>query len=60
MNGQSHDPASLVALPPHERTRALGHYRILQPCVEHDVPLTHVARHHGLPLRTVERWLAQY
>ena len=24
------------------------------------MPLTHVARHHGIPLRTVQRWLAQY
>ena len=37
-----------------------GTLRVLQPCVEHDVPLTHVAHHHGLPLRTVQRWLAQY
>jgi putative transposase len=33
---------------------------MLQPCVEHNVPLTHVARHHGIPLRTAQRWLAQY
>lgn len=24
------------------------------------MPLTHVARHHSLPLRPVQRWLAQY
>ena len=33
---------------------------MLQPCVEHDVPLTHVARQQGIPLRTLQRWLAQY
>lgn len=60
MNGQPHDPAPLTALPPNEQVRALECFRILQPCVEHDVPLTHVAHHHGIPLRTVERWLAQY
>jgi putative transposase len=60
MNGPPHDPVPLAALPPHERTRALERYRMLQPCVEHAVPLTHVAHQHGLPLRTVERWLAQY
>jgi putative transposase len=38
----------------------LVRYRILQPCVEHDVPLTHVAHQQDLPPRTVERWLAQY
>ena len=60
MNGPPHDPTPLAALPPHERTRALERYRMLQPCVEHAVPLTHVAHQHGLPLRTAERWLAQY
>src|SRR5215217_19141 len=60
MNGQPHDTLPLVARPPKERSRALERYRILQPCVEHDMPLTHVARHHGIPLRTVQRWLAQY
>jgi putative transposase len=43
-----------------ERTRALERYGILPPCVEHDVPLTRMAHHYGLPLRTVQRWLAQY
>jgi putative transposase len=60
MNEQPRDTLPLTALPPHERSQALERYRILQPCVEHDVPLTHVARHHGLPLRTLQRWLAQY
>jgi hypothetical protein len=58
--GQPHDTLPLAALSPQERTRALERYRMLQPCVEHDVPLTHVARHHGMPLRTAQRWLARY
>jgi putative transposase len=60
MNRQPHEPLPLAALPAAERTRALERYRILQPCVEHAVPLTHVAHQQGLPLRTVERWLARY
>jgi putative transposase len=60
MNGQSQDTILLAALLPEERTRALERYKILQSCVEHGMPLTHVARHHGMPLRTVQRWLAQY
>jgi len=60
MNEQPQDALPLAARPPQERSQALERYRILQPCVEHDMPLTHVARHHGLPLRTVQRWLAQY
>ncbi len=60
MHGQPQDTLPLAALPPQERSRALERYRMLQPCVEHDVPLTHVARHHGMPMRTAQRWLAQY
>jgi putative transposase len=60
MHEPPHDTLPLAALPPQERSQALERYRMLQPCVEHDVPLTHVARHHGIPLRTAQRWLAQY
>jgi putative transposase len=60
MDGHHPDIAPLSALSDAERARALERYRVLQPCVEHDVPLTHVAHHHGLPLRTVQRWLARY
>ena len=60
MNEQPQDLLPLAALPPKERSQALERYRILQPCIDHGVPLTHVARHHGIPLRTVQRWIAQY
>jgi putative transposase len=60
MPRQPQDTTPLAALPPDERTQALERYWIIQPCVEHDIPLTHVARQHAMPLRTVERWLAQY
>jgi putative transposase len=60
MPGQPQDTLPLATLSPEERSRALERYRMLQPCVEHNVPLTHVARHHGIPLRTAQRWLAQY
>ena len=60
MHGQPQNTPPLPALTPKERSRALERHRILRPCVEHEVPLTHVARHHGIPLRTVQRWLAQY
>lgn len=60
MNRPPHDSIPLAALSPAERTRALARYRILQPCVEHAVPLTQVAHQQGVPLRTVERWLARY
>jgi putative transposase len=60
MDAHHPDIAPLCALSDAERTRALERYGVLQSCVEHDVPLTRVAHHHGLPLRTVQRWLAQY
>ena len=60
MNGQPQNTPPLTALSPDERTRALERYRILQACVETGVPLTHIARDHGMSLRTAQRWLAQY
>jgi putative transposase len=60
MNEQPHEILPLAMLPPAERSRALERFRLLQPAIEHNVPLTHVARQHGIPLRTLQRWLAQY
>ena len=60
MNGQPQDIPTLASLSSEERSRAWERYRMLQPCVEHDVPLPHITRQHGIALRTLERWLAQY
>jgi Helix-turn-helix domain len=60
MNEPPQDVRSLATLSPAERSRALERYRLLQPCTEDGVPLTHVARHQGTPLRTLQLWLAQY
>ena len=60
MHGQPQDTPALAVLSADERTRALERYRMLQPCVEHGVPLTHIACQYGIALRTLERWLAQY
>jgi hypothetical protein len=60
MNASSHELLPLAALSPEERARALERYRILQPCIDGNAPLTHAARHHGIPLRTAQRgrvWL---
>jgi putative transposase len=54
------DTIPLTALSPDERTRALQRYQILQPCLEHGIPLSQMARHHGIPRRTLYDWLAQY
>jgi putative transposase len=60
MNAYLREFAPLAALSSEERTRALERYRILQPCIDDHMPLSHTARHHGVPLRTAQRWLAQY
>jgi putative transposase len=60
MNERSQDIAPLYALSPAKRARALERYRILHSCMEHAVPLTHLAHHHGIPLRTVQRGFARY
>jgi putative transposase len=35
-------------------------FAVLQPHLEEDVPLARAAREAGVPIRTAERWLAQY
>jgi len=50
----------LHSVPEAERARAMDCFRMLQPFLEEDVPLTHVARRHGLPLRTARRWVMLY
>lgn len=41
MHGQHQDIAPLCALSEAEGARALERYGVLQPCVEHGVPLAH-------------------
>jgi putative transposase len=52
--------AWLDSVPEAERARALERFRILQPFLEEDVPLTQVARQHGLALRTAQHWVMRY
>jgi putative transposase len=42
------------------RQQAMARYQIIQPCVERGVPLSEVARHHGVALRTARRWVQRY
>jgi len=60
MNGQPQDTPPVVALLPGEQSQAMQRYGMLQPHLEQGVPLPHLARHHGIALRTFERWLAHY
>jgi hypothetical protein len=56
MNGQPQDTPPLVALLPGEQSQAMQRYGMLQPHLEQGVPLTHLARHRGIALRT---WLGK-
>ncbi len=49
---------TLAALPEPQRAAALARFTVLRPHLEDGVPLTHVAEAAGVPLRTVQRWLA--
>jgi putative transposase len=43
-----------------ERDVALERYAILQPHIEHNVPLAHLARDHAVHPQTLRRWLHAY
>ena len=53
-------PPPLSTLTEEEGALALARYRLLQPALEQGVPLARVATHHGLVLRTVQRWVTRY
>ena len=50
----------LAALDERRRGQVMARFAVLRPHLENDVPLTHAADHAGVPVRTVERWLARY
>lgn len=50
----------LTDLSDEERAAALQRYKLLRPHIEGGVPLPVLVRSNGVPLRTAERWVAQY
>ncbi len=50
----------LAALAEAERARALERFHILEPFLEHGVPLPRIAAARGIPLRTLRRWVSRY
>jgi putative transposase len=54
------DTRPLVALTPDQQVQAMARYEVLQPHLDHRVPLAHLARQGDVALRTLERWLAHY
>lgn len=53
-------PAPLTQFTEPQRALALRRFHLLRAHLEDGVPLTHVARAHGLKHRTVQRWVAGY
>ena len=43
-----------------QREQALERFSLIQPFLEGDIPLTHVAAMHRLPLRTLRQWVQRY
>ena len=43
-----------------QREQALERFSLIQPFLEGEIPLTHVAAMHGLPLRTLRQWVQRY
>jgi putative transposase len=60
MSDQHQELRPLSALSEAERAEAMKCYSVIQPCVEDNMSAAQAAQHHGLPLRTVQRWVALY
>lgn len=60
MTGPDQPPAQLVELSDARREQAMSRWALLRPHIEDGVALTALARQAGVPLRTTQRWLAQY
>jgi putative transposase len=50
----------LTTLNDEDRTTALARFRLLQPFLDGDVPLSTLTRERGIALRTAQRWVTQY
>ncbi len=50
----------MSSLPDEARSRALARFHTIRPFLEDGVPLTQVAREHGVVLRTARRWVNRY
>ncbi len=56
---QNIEPA-LAAFTEEERQEAMVRFAVLRPHINDGVPLSEAARDAGVPLRSVQRWLARY
>jgi putative transposase len=54
------EPPAVRPLSDAERVQALARFRLLQPYLEGQTSLAAVADAQGMPLRTLQRWVAHY
>jgi putative transposase len=50
----------LTGLPAEQREEAMRRFEVLRPHIEGGATLSHAAAAAGVPLRTAQRWLANY
>jgi putative transposase len=50
----------LSGLTDEARSGALARFQVIRPFLEDGIPLTQIAREHGLVLRTARRWVDRY
>ena len=53
-------PLALTEMTAEAREQAIRRYQVLRPHLDDSVLLTQAARDAGVPVRTVQRWLARY
>src|SRR5438128_7530437 len=60
MDQEQNISPALAACTEEERQEAMGRFAVLRPHLNDGVPLPEAARDAGVPLRSVQRWLARY
>jgi putative transposase len=58
--GETTQPMPLAWLSDRQRDQAMTRFAIIQPSLEHGIPLSVAARHAGVAPRTAQRWLRRY
>ena len=60
MDQEQHMALALAACTEEERQQAMARFAVLRPHLNEGVLLSEAARDAGVPLRSVQRWLARY
>ena len=60
MDQEQHMALALAACTEEERQQAMARFAVLRPHINEGVLLSEAARDAGVPLRSVQRWLARY